>query len=112
MTFFTLEDETGFVNVVVWKKIFDQKVFDLEIRNATPTRLNIYRSDRISSLYPSSEKRWYVDSDNDGYGDPNVFKFDEEQPAGYIANNQDWDCNDADPTINPGAVGGHLDVRG
>ena len=24
VTFFTLEDETGFVNVVVWKRVFDQ----------------------------------------------------------------------------------------
>jgi error-prone DNA polymerase len=26
VTFFTLEDETGFVNVVVWKRVFDQHV--------------------------------------------------------------------------------------
>jgi error-prone DNA polymerase len=33
VTFFTLEDETGFVNLVVWKQVFDE--FDLVARTAS-----------------------------------------------------------------------------
>ena len=45
---------------------------------------------------------WYIDYDGDGYGGPS--DYDEvscTQPEGYIADGSD--CDDGDPTINPGA---------
>ena len=42
---------------------------------------------------------WYLDSDGDGYGDPNQPTYNCLQPSGYIA--QGDDCNDTDSSINP-----------
>ncbi len=47
---------------------------------------------------------YYLDADNDGYGDVNI-SADTCQTfplIGYVAN--DWDCNDQDPSINPAAM--------
>nr|MBX2874798.1 hypothetical protein [Saprospiraceae bacterium] len=50
--------------------------------------------------YPTTQ--FYVDTDGDGYGSGTDFVLSclEEAPAGYIDNN--LDCNDSDPAINPG----------
>ena len=45
---------------------------------------------------------WYIDADQDGYGNPSIYLLECDQPSGYIADNTD--CNDANAAVNPGAV--------
>ncbi len=45
---------------------------------------------------------WYADTDGDGYGDAGTTEAACTRPSGYLAD--DTDCNDADSSINPGAV--------
>ncbi len=49
------------------------------------------------------DQAFYVDADQDGYGDPNVFILSCAAlvPPGYVDNG--LDCNDANPNLNPGA---------
>ena len=48
------------------------------------------------------QSTWYMDGDNDSYGDAGVMMMACDQPTGYVA---DWsDCNDADTDVNPGAT--------
>ncbi len=50
---------------------------------------------------PDPKYYWYVDADNDGYGDISMTpKISENQPEGYVADYSD--CDDSDDTINPG----------
>lgn len=44
---------------------------------------------------------YYLDYDEDGYGDPEVSTDSCSAPAGYVLNSQDYD--DSDPGINPSA---------
>jgi len=50
----------------------------------------------------SPDREFFVDADNDGYGDPgaSIFSCAALTPEGYVDN--DLDCDDADPDINPG----------
>lgn len=43
---------------------------------------------------------WYVDSDGDGYGDPERFAKACDQPAGWVDNGDD--CDDEDATVHEG----------
>ncbi len=45
---------------------------------------------------------WYLDRDNDGYGDPSAIAYRCTQPAGHV--DRAGDCNDDDPAFNPDAV--------
>ena len=46
---------------------------------------------------------WYIDADNDGYGDENdTATASTVQPMGYVANNSD--CDDTDVAINVDAI--------
>jgi len=45
---------------------------------------------------------WYLDADGDGYGDPAADLTACEIPGGYVQD--DSDCDDSDPEVNPGAA--------
>ncbi len=48
--------------------------------------------------------QWYIDSDEDGFGNPdkNLGRLLATQPEGFVRD--DKDCNDNDPAINPSAT--------
>ncbi|MSP55305.1 MAG: hypothetical protein EXR69_06850, partial [Myxococcales bacterium] len=50
----------------------------------------------------STVRRWFADSDEDGFGDPSAATDACTQPDGYIADATD--CDDADPAIFPSAI--------
>lgn len=50
----------------------------------------------------SAGTTFYQDADNDTYGDPSATATGCTIPDGYVSNNDD--CDDADPTIYPGAT--------
>jgi len=44
---------------------------------------------------------YYLDSDGDRYGDPNISENSDSQPSGYVLDNTD--CDDSDNAVYPGA---------
>lgn len=51
---------------------------------------------------PATMQLFYVDADGDGYGNPNSSLLACNAPGGYVNNN--FDCNDNNASINPGAI--------
>ncbi len=45
---------------------------------------------------------YYVDTDSDGFGDPNISIQDCSAPSGYVSDNTD--CDDTNATVYPGAI--------
>ncbi len=58
--------------------------------------------DADPDLDPTSGTTWYNDGDGDGYGDPSSYVVACDPPPGDVADGSD--CDDADPSVNPGAV--------
>ena len=50
----------------------------------------------------SNPATWYYDSDNDGYGDPNISMDAVVKPSNYVISNKD--CNDYDASVHPQTV--------
>jgi len=48
-----------------------------------------------------TKKRFYIDADSDGFGDPEVSLLKIRRPAGYVRNRRD--CNDGNAADNPSA---------
>ena len=59
-------------------------------------------STTTQTLVVESNALWYADQDGDGYGDPNDFLLDCDQPFNYVSNNSD--CDDSNALIHPGAT--------
>ncbi|MBT3221840.1 MAG: hypothetical protein HN348_22410, partial [Proteobacteria bacterium] len=58
--------------------------------------------DNDDNLVKSSRTEWYLDDDNDNYGDKDQTKYRCAQPNGYVENNDD--CDDNDDEVNPDAT--------
>lgn len=52
--------------------------------------------------YIANPTIWYLDADNDGFGNPAVSQTVCDGPAGYVSNNAD--CDDSNPVVYPGAT--------
>ncbi|MEZ4798648.1 MAG: lysyl oxidase family protein [Flavobacteriales bacterium] len=72
--------------------------------NVSLTASNSTTSDNVTYnnlIVVVSAIQWYLDADNDGFGDPNEMVSNCIQPSGYVNNN--LDCNDDDNTVYPNA---------
>jgi len=59
-------------------------------------------SGEVDDLDGLEAENWYLDSDNDGYGDANDVMSACAQPSGRVATGDD--CDDSDPEVNPGVA--------
>lgn len=73
-----------------------------EICDGLDNNCNNLIDDQDPELDPDSANLWFRDADNDGFGNPAENKIACNQPAGFVANNQD--CNDANAAINPNTL--------
>jgi len=60
--------------------------------------------DADSDLDLSTATTWYADADADGFADADASTAACDAPSGYLALTGDWDCDDTDDAINPGAT--------
>jgi hypothetical protein len=67
----------------------------------TPEVVDTGETDPIDTDQPCETRVFYVDADDDGYGD-NASVHACERPEGYAESNDD--CDDDNPGINPGAA--------
>ena len=78
------------------------QTFDLS--SITDANGCISEGDPISSLtlpFNFTQTTWYVDTDGDGFGDPNVSQVSCAQPLDYVLDNND--CDDTRDYVYPGA---------
>ena len=59
-------------------------------------------ADQTLNITVTPTQQFYIDTDNDGYGDNNVIVNACSAPNGYVSDNTD--CDDTNPNINPGAT--------
>jgi len=61
--------------------------------------------DRESCEYRGLDpnKQWFEDRDRDGFGNPNAFVFDCDQPEDFVDSNA-TDCDDLRPSVYPSAI--------
>lgn len=56
----------------------------------------------VAAIYGTPETTYYRDWDGDGYGDTYSPYTAATRPSGHVTN--DWDCNDSEGTVHPGAI--------
>ncbi len=63
---------------------------------------SIFAYNYVLLLALREELPYYLDADGDGFGDASHFVLAAEAPSGYVDN--DLDCDDSNPAVNPEAV--------
>jgi hypothetical protein len=76
--------------------------FATEICNTIDDDCDGYVDDDDASVDPGTYGTWYADADGDGFGDPDAATLSCDPDAGGVG--VGTDCDDADPTVHPGAI--------
>lgn len=75
----------------------DAKIDATKVVDASPPDAALPDAD--PDCLPDDAQTWFADTDEDGYGTPDLFAVDCSPPVGFVAN--DLDCNDGDGNVNP-----------